>query len=315
MLASIILASKNEKDMVRKTLDSLRAAPCDTPYEIIVVDDGSSDGSCDFLRDGAQAYGAKYIRTGGIGLAPARNWGAAHATGDVIVFCDAHIAVDPHWLDHLARVIVEEGADAVCPALAGLEQENLPRRKINVLHIAKSGVRNAGRGGMCGKTMVSLLQSRWLPPQETAVEVPVLCGGCMAVKRAAFEAIGGYEPAFRSYGWDEEEIAIKLWTFGFTLKAVPYTCVRHQFRLRPPYRIQEADILHNLLYLAMCHYSDARVARLMEALAIDARVKQLSQHLFTQVFTSENIKNKRALYQQTRLHSDDWFFEKFHLAM
>jgi glycosyltransferase involved in cell wall biosynthesis len=297
--------------LLRQTLDSIFAATCDVSYEVIIVDDGSQDGSCDFLRGNHPPYAVTLLRTQGIGLAPARNLGMNHANGDVLVICDAHIAVLPHWLDHLAQTI-REGADAVCPQLADMHEDPLPRKRLNSLDSARSGVVAAG---MCGKTMLSLFQPRWLAPQQTAVEVPVLCGGCFALTRAAFEATGGYEPAFRSYGWDEEEISIKLWTFGFTLKATPHTCVKHFFRPAAPYPIHNEDVMHNFLYLAMCHYSDKRVEQIKTMLQASGATKAMARQLFPQVFSAENIKSKRELYREKRMHSDDWFFEQFKLMM
>jgi len=311
MLMSIVIASKNEGNLLRQTLDSIFAAPCDVSYEVIVVDDGSHDGSCDFLRDDHPPYAVTLLCTQGIGLAPARNLGMHHATGDVFVICDAHIAVDPYWLDRLAQTI-REGADAVCPQLADMNAEQSLRKPLNILDIARSGAVTAG---MCGKTMLSLFQSRWLAPQAAATEVPVLCGGCFALTRAAFEATGGYEPAFRGYGWDEEEISIKLWTFGFTLKATPHICVKHYFRPAAPYPIHSEDVVHNFLYLAMCHYSDKRVEQIKKMFEASNVTKEISRQLLSQVFSTENIKNKRELYHAKRCFSDDWFFEKFNLIM
>lgn len=309
MLASIILASKNEGDRLRKTLDAFTAAPCATPYEVVVVDDGSQDGSCDFLKTDTRA---KYIRTEGIGLAPARNLGASHAVGDMLVFCDAHIAVEPQWLDHLARALWKEGVGGVCPALTDMGDSSGPSRP-SALAAARSASQSCGVG--CGKTWLTLLVTRWLPRPKAAVEIPVMCGGCFAVRRTAFESVGGYQSAFGCYGWDEEELSIKLWTFGYTLMGVPDTCVRHYFRPMPPYQIPEAHVVHNLLYLAMCHYSRSRVESLMAQLATHATIKDLALQLYPQVFSPDNLKHKREHYRRTRRYSDDWYFERFGLGL
>ncbi|MDL2206763.1 glycosyltransferase [Eubacteriales bacterium OttesenSCG-928-N13] len=307
---SIVIASRNEGQLLRRTLDSMQAAANDTSYEIIVVDDGSTDGSCDFLRREGHPYPARLLESGGVGLAPARNLGAAAANGDHLVICDAHIDVPPHWLDQLLHVLQQEDADAVCPAIVDMPMADA-RIDVMRMNVAKQAKENR----MCGRTMDSLCSMRWLAPQDNSFYVPVICGGCFAIKRSAWEAVGGYESAFRGYGYDEEELSIKLWTSGFALKADPNTVVHHRFRRFAPYAIRSDDVIHNLLYLAMRHYSDARVERLMQQLLERGEDGIIAQRMYPKVFTPENIKTKREAYQKSRLHSDDWFFDAFHLPL
>ena len=259
MLVSIIIASLNEGTLLRRTVDSILGAPNNTDYEIVIVDDGSDDDSAAFLSE--ESYKEiKHIRTAGIGLARARNAGAALSSGDVFIFCDAHIAVPDYWIDGLINVIINEKANCVCPCISTLQKDN----ESDWTKIEAGMNPEACADGMCGKTIVTLTVSRWLAPQEHPFEVPIVPGGCFAVTRNAFEAVGGYENGLRTYGWDEEEISVKLWTFGFTLKAVPGVVIKHYFRAVMPYTVASEDMLYNLIYIAMCHYSDRHVDILMK---------------------------------------------------
>ncbi len=301
--ASIILASRNEDDMLLKTLDSMQRAACETPFEIIVVDDGSTDGSASAALLAKMAP-VRVLRTPGLGVAPARNAGARLATGDMLVFCDAHITVPDGWLDALARTLEGEGCDAVTPGIGPLA----PEAFIPLYKLAFSApIKAVG----CGRVFRTLVDNTWLPPHHRPMECPILSGGCFAVRREAWLHVGGYEDAFRGYGYDEEEISLKLWLFGHRLMTLPEVVILHQFRCAAPYPIVTKDMMHNRMYAALCHLSEERTRRLLSSMEGLPEFESARQ----EVFTPENLKIKRDGYRAARRHGDDWYFHKFALSL
>ncbi len=301
--ASIIIASRDEGVMLQRTLDSIRNAACAMPYEIIVVDDGSRTTilDTDLIAPGLPL---RVIRLPGLGVAPARNAGARLAKGNILVFCDAHITVPDGWLDAFARTLVQADCHAVTPGIGPMEPETyLPLYKI----AASAPVYAVG----CGRIFNTLYSNTWLPRHASPRECPILSGGCFAVLRDVWRQSGGYEDAFRGYGYDEEEISIKLWLFGYRLMTAPDITILHKFRQSAPYQIITADMLHNRMYAALCHFNRARTERML------AEMRDLPEfHVIrSEVFTLANLQAKQAAYRAKRVHDDDWYFHKFALNL
>lgn len=105
---SVVIAARNAGRTLASTLDSLRAQSS-SAAEVIVVDDGSSDGTGGI----AHAAGAHVIRTGGIGLPAARNLGARQASSPLLAFVDGDDLFTPDHLDVHASCLMARGADAV----------------------------------------------------------------------------------------------------------------------------------------------------------------------------------------------------------
>src|SRR5260370_27939436 len=111
---SVVVISRNEGSELKRTVenfdDTLPAGG-----EVIVIDDGSTDGSADHLalrRDRIRLHRAQ-----GYGVARARDFGARQAPGNVIVYADAQLRLRPDWwrpiLDVLRNPTVGCGATAI----------------------------------------------------------------------------------------------------------------------------------------------------------------------------------------------------------
>lgn len=106
MNVSYIIPAFNEADGILDTLSSIRKYhPSDVVenYEIIVVDNGSTDDTAKIVQN----FGAKlFIRTEGT-IASLRNFGVTHSSGDVIVFLDADVLLTESWQQNVSDVFRE----------------------------------------------------------------------------------------------------------------------------------------------------------------------------------------------------------------
>jgi len=107
-MVSLIVPAWNEERLIGGTLAALHAAAraAGEPYEIIVVDDGSTDATAGVARRG----GARVVRVEYRQIAAARNAGAAQATGELLVFVDADTIVPGAVLSAAVRAMRDGAA-------------------------------------------------------------------------------------------------------------------------------------------------------------------------------------------------------------
>jgi len=94
--ASVIVPARNAAPTLGATLAGLAAQEVDAPFEVIVVDDGSTDDTIAIAE--AAPLEVRVVREGGVGPGPARNAGARVAAGRVLAFTDADCVPTPGWL-------------------------------------------------------------------------------------------------------------------------------------------------------------------------------------------------------------------------
>jgi glycosyl transferase family 2 len=109
---SVIVPVRNRRDLLGGLLEAL-SRQTHRDFEIVVVDDGSSDGSAKEANVWAErGLPVRLIRTEGIGAVGARCAGVASARGEILAFTDSDCEPAPGWLD-AGIVAIDRGADVV----------------------------------------------------------------------------------------------------------------------------------------------------------------------------------------------------------
>jgi glycosyltransferase involved in cell wall biosynthesis len=260
---SVIIPACNEQPYLQRTFEQFQAT-LPPRSEIIVVDNGSSDGCADFLADpdlvppsaaprpidfgdGEAGVAVRLLRYDTpLGVARARNRGLDHARGEVLVFVDANVDVPPGWWPPLVEVLNRPGVGMVAPAIGGL------------------GDRAATRG--CGMHYYdAFLSTAWTALTDKAPHpVPVVGGTMMVTRREVLDHVGGYDDGMRQRASEDMELSLRLWLFGYELWVVPEVDVPHLFRAASPYPVDGVSILYNQLRAGFLHLSDERLARFLE---------------------------------------------------
>jgi O-antigen biosynthesis protein len=197
---SVVVCTYNGGRTIRDCLEGL--ADLEYPdYEVIVVDDGSTDATAKI----ASEYDLHLIRTENRGLSSARNTGMEAATGEIVAYLDDDTRPDPHWLAYL-------GAGFLSTEHAGIGGPNIAPPDDGTI---ADCVANAPGGP------VHVLLS-----DQEAEHIP----GCnMAFRKTYLQVIGGFDPQFRVAG-DDADICWRLWQEGWTLGFSPAAVVWHHRR-------------------------------------------------------------------------------------
>jgi GT2 family glycosyltransferase len=184
MATSVVLVVHNRLTLTRACLESLR--PTTAPFALCVVDNASTDGTADFFGDFPFPFPLTYHRNeANAGLISALNQGARLAKGEFLCFLHNDTEMrEPAWLARLEAAL--EAPERI--GLAGLY-----------------GVRRLRRDGRyVGRTIVHCLAERPTIRGER-VEVAVVDGVCLFLRRALLESLGGFDEAYGFFhGYDRD---------------------------------------------------------------------------------------------------------------
>jgi len=176
---SVVIPTRNRAEYLAVALASLGSQVFDRPYEVLVVDDGSSDVTSSVVRDA----GVRYARVDPArGLNAARNTGVRMSAAPLIALLDDDVFVPTGWLRALA-----DGADRhpEADAFGGPIRARLEGR--------------APRA--CGREDPPITT---LDLGASDVEAEMVWGANMAIRRGAFERMGPFDEAVAGHG-DEED--------------------------------------------------------------------------------------------------------------
>jgi glycosyltransferase involved in cell wall biosynthesis len=106
---SVVVPVLDAMPWLEAQIQALVAQDCDEAWEIVIADNGSSDGSIELAEKWAVAFPMlRVVEASGVqGPGAARNAGARSAKGDLLAFCDADDVVRPGWLDACVRALSE----------------------------------------------------------------------------------------------------------------------------------------------------------------------------------------------------------------
>ncbi|HET9097056.1 MAG TPA: glycosyltransferase family 2 protein [Candidatus Baltobacteraceae bacterium] len=195
MRLSVVIATKDRARYLERALESFGKQIGAPSFEVIVVDNGSTDDTRQVAQDSQHGYGVRYVYEAQPNRGAARNRGVAAAQGHLILFCDDDIYAPPGFL------AAHDAAHTLSNLAVSGPIINVPGYAVR----PKATIANYSRAFFC------------------------TCN--VSVPKVAIDAVGGFDEQFHLYGWEDTELGVRLREHGMRAKFAWDAYIWH---IKPP---------------------------------------------------------------------------------
>jgi GT2 family glycosyltransferase len=215
-IVGVVIANWNRRELLRACLESL-ARQTHRSFEVVVVDNGSTDGSAALVEEIAKTFPVRLhliVNATNRGFCAANNQGIFATNAELVALLNNDAEAQPDWLEALEQAI-RSGKDVGMSASKILVWED-PTRIDKCGHLIYPDGQNRGRGAGqidCG--------------QFNRTEEVLWPDGCAAMyRRAMLDEIGGFDEDFFAYA-DDAELGLRARWAGWRCMYTPDAVVRH----------------------------------------------------------------------------------------
>lgn len=219
---SIIVPTYNRRDVLLQTMSALAALERPWPCELIVVVDGSTDGSAEAARAVPVPFLTRIITQENRGAAAARNRGAAQARGTYLLFLDDDMSADP-------RLLVEH--DAVLSSGVDAAVGHIPLHPATRPTALTVGVERWAR-----------LRHERLAATGSRLALEDLLTGQLSVRSATFVGIGGFDTKFTeggTFGAEDTDFLYRLVSSGAQVRYAGGAVAHQHYVVTPRQLLQQ----------------------------------------------------------------------------
>jgi GT2 family glycosyltransferase len=245
---SLIVLNWNGRQHLEACLTSLGAlAYPGNRLEIILCDNGSKDGSADYVRDRFPTV--RVIRLDrNYGFAEGNNRAAQQATGDWVGFLNNDMRVEPGWLDNMLAPLAEQ------PQIACLGSRILNWNG-SAIDFIGGGVNFEGHG-------FQLDHGRPQSAHDQSRRVLFACGGAMLIRREVFREVGGFDRDYFAF-FEDVDLGWRLNLLGYDVWYTSGATVFHRHHgtaRKIPYHKLRVLFERNALFTIYKSFDDANLA-------------------------------------------------------
>ncbi|MEH1947591.1 MAG: glycosyltransferase [Nostoc sp.] len=212
---SVVIPTYNRQPILEKCLRALELQELSQPssvtdYEIVLVDDGSTDGTLEWLAAHKEEFPhVRWFQQDHAGPAAARNLGVEQAQGDTIIFIDSDLVVLKNFLQAHGNALVQGqeklGSDRLFTYGAVINTCNFDNPTAE-------------------------------PYKVTDFSAAFFATGNVAIPKHWLEKAGLFDTSFQLYGWEDLELGVRLKKLGLTLIKCPEAVGYHW---HPPFKLEQ----------------------------------------------------------------------------
>jgi GT2 family glycosyltransferase/peptidoglycan/xylan/chitin deacetylase (PgdA/CDA1 family) len=219
---SIIIPTYQRRDVLVETVQAIAGLETPWPCELVVVVDGSTDGSAEAARAVPVPFPVRVVVQDNRGAAAARNHGAAEAHGEVLLFLDDDMVVDQRLLvEHDA--VLRAGADAVIG--------HIPLHPDSPRNLLSSGVDQWAR-----ERHERLVRNRG------QLSLGDLLTGQLSVRREVFQRAGGFDETFNArgqFGAEDTDFLHRLLRSSAVVRYAPGAVTHQRYVVTPEQNLRQ----------------------------------------------------------------------------
>ncbi len=209
---SLVIPIHDKLELTKTCLASLLLQRGDIAFEVIVVDDASSDASFEFLS------GIKGLRVFRMpeqsGYVLACNHGAKHARSEMLVFLNNDTVVQKDWLENLLDTFIEFPDTGICGAK--LLYPNGRLQEAGGAVFRDGSVWNIGRFEQADNPRFNYVR-----------EVDYVSGAVLAIRKNQFDRLGGFDPHFAPGYFEDTDLAMRVRASGLKIRYQAFSRVVH----------------------------------------------------------------------------------------
>jgi GT2 family glycosyltransferase len=218
-MISVIIVNYNGKAYLKDCLEYVLASDYDR-FEVIVVDNGSKDGSPELIRQIANKANKKImllINSTNIGLGSAQNQAVKLASGEILAFLDNDAKPDSNWLKEAVKLFDN-------PEVGAIQCKLLIDNKDKIIDSLGSYL---GKFGFLIHK-VPPGKIRDIGQFNKVCEIFSTKGAAMLVRKKVFENIGGFDSDYFLYE-EEMDLCWRIWLAGYKVFLAPNSIVYHKW--------------------------------------------------------------------------------------
>jgi GT2 family glycosyltransferase/Flp pilus assembly protein TadD/glycosyltransferase involved in cell wall biosynthesis len=234
-LCSIIIPVFNQINFTKQCIEALYRNTPDSLFELIIVDNNSTDGTGDYLA-GISEKAKVITNKENLGFAKACNQGASQASGKYLLFLNNDTEVQPGWLNALVEVLDQDNSVAAVGSKMLFPDKKIQHAGVVIVDDQKLPDPLVARH-------IYYQQAHNYPQADKMSTYQALTAACILVRKSAFDAVDGFDEQYWN-GYEDIDLCFKFQKKGWQLIYQPKSVVIHYESQSGPERFRRVQ--HNI---------------------------------------------------------------------